>query len=79
MEPSATFLNNVVEQFDETCCDASHGMQEEIGGSATGMDPEEKVITNYVASHFVRDSGILQAQIILLTEEEIQNFDQVSN
>lgn len=76
---SATFLITGVEQFDKMREDASHEKQEEIGSTATVMDPEEKVITNYVASHFARDSGICHAQIVMSMEEENQDVDHANN
>lgn len=69
MKPSATFLNIDVKQFDKRCNDASHEQQGEMDGTATVIDPEEKVITKYVASHFVKVSGIPHAQIILSIEK----------
>lgn len=78
-KPSSTFLNNDVEQFEKFCSDASHGQQKEIDATATLIDPEEKIIANYVASHFVQDSGIPYAQIIMPMEEENQDFDQANN
>lgn len=76
--PNSILLSTDVDLFENNG-DENYGEEECIDNNTTVMESEDKTITNYVASHFVRDSSLLQAKVIGASTRSDQEFKMVNN